>query len=204
MHYANSVRSIGWHDCAISPSRTRRFVGVPCLIGRLGYTGEAGFEIIAPRASASELWKELSHHLRPAGFVAADMLRIEAGFVLFANEFRLPVAPAEAGLGRFYQPPHRLSPQIKLVSFQAEAAGLSWPWQPSPAIRRPQAPGIVAVTSACNSIVAGGILALGYVHVSTQAGMALHDPTGTFRNIRLTSMPFYDAKKQRPRAVWRR
>jgi glycine cleavage system T protein (aminomethyltransferase) len=181
-----------------------RLNGIACLIGRLGYTGEAGFEIIAPRASASQLWKELSRHLRPAGFVAADMLRVEAGFVLFANEFRLPVAPAEAGLGKFFPSPLALAPQLRLVSFRAEATGLSWPWQPSPALQRPEAPGIVVVTSACNSIAAGGILGLGYAHITTPVGLQLHDPTKTFRNIRPTSIPFYDVQKRRPRAAWRR
>ena len=47
----------------------------------------------------------------PAGFVAADMLRIEAGFVLFANELALPVAPAEAGLARFHHAGHRRDPR---------------------------------------------------------------------------------------------
>ena len=72
--------------------------GVACTVGRLGYTGEAGFEIIVPRTDARRLWDELSRHARPAGFIAADMLRIEAGFVLYDNEFRLPVSPGEAGL----------------------------------------------------------------------------------------------------------
>ena len=63
---------------------------VPCLVGRLGYTGEPGFEILLPRPAAPQLWALLARRARPAGFAAADMLRIEAGFVLFANEFRLP------------------------------------------------------------------------------------------------------------------
>ena len=59
------------------------------------------------------------------------------------------------------------------------------------------------VTSACDSVMAGGILGLGYVLATTTATTALHDPTGTFRNVRLTPMPFYDTAKRRPRARWR-
>ena len=183
---------------------TITLVGISCWVGRLGYTGEAGFEIIAPQASAPELWTALSRYLRPAGFVAADILRIEAGFVLFDNEFQLPVTPAEAGLGKFHRSPHRLAPQLRLISFRAQAAGLSWPWRPSPALQRPGRFGSVAVTSACNSVMAGEILALGYVHAAAPVGLALHDPTGTFRNICPVSMPFYDAQKRRPRAAWHR
>jgi hypothetical protein len=39
------------------------------------------------------------------------------------------------------------------------------------------------------------------VLAGTQAG--LHDPTGVFRNIRRTPMPFYDTAKRRARASWR-
>src|SRR5262249_22318991 len=66
---------------------------IPCRIGRLGYSGEPGFEIICPKESADRLWQVLADHARPAGFIALDMLRIEAGFVLFRNEFCLPVTP---------------------------------------------------------------------------------------------------------------
>ena len=45
-------------------------------------------------------------------------------------------------------------------------------------------PGEIVVTSACESIVAGGILGLGYVLKGTTAGAELDDPTGIFRNIR--------------------
>src|SRR5262249_48506124 len=78
-----------------------RLGGTPCTVGRLGYTGEQGFEIVLARQDRASLWAELAKRARPAGFAAADILRIEAGFVLFTNEFSIPVAPSEAGLSRF-------------------------------------------------------------------------------------------------------
>ena len=177
-----------------------KFNGIECRIGRLGYTGEPGFEIIVAKRHIRDLWQALAAHARPAGFIAIDMLRIEAGFVLFTNEFRPPVAPAEAGLGNFHRSPSA-APQVSLISFRADADGLNWPWQPAPQLKRPEAPGEIVVTSACDSAFAGGILGLGYVLAGTQAG--LHDPTGAFRNIRRTSMPFYDTAKHRARAPWR-
>ena len=175
---------------------------IPCRIGRLGYTGEAGFEIITGRRHARDLWDALSLHARPAGFIAADILRIEAGFVLFSNEFRLPVSPAEIGLAGFGRLIAPRPPEIELVSFLAEANLGAWPWKPSDGLQRPSAPGEIAVTSACASVVAGGILGLGYVRAGTLPGNPLHDPSGVFRNIRLTSKPLYDAQKRRPRAPW--
>src|SRR5262249_57514739 len=79
----------------------RNMGGVACRVGRLGYTGERGFEIVLPRAAREVVWTALARHARPAGFAAADILRIEAGFLLFANELRFPVSAAELELGRF-------------------------------------------------------------------------------------------------------
>jgi glycine cleavage system aminomethyltransferase T len=177
--------------------------GIPCMVGRLGYTGEAGFEIIVEQTRAGDLWRALSLDLRPAGFIAADMLRIEAGFVLFTHEFALPVAPAEVGLARFHLAGDPPRPAIRLVSFRADAGDLSWPWRPARGLQRPAQPGAIAVTSACDSVVAGGVLGLGYVLAPTPVDTPLQDPTGTFRNIRLAPMPFYDTAKRRPRAPWR-
>jgi glycine cleavage system aminomethyltransferase T len=178
--------------------------GVRCMIGRVGYTGEAGFEIVVARRHASDLWQALVVHAQPAGFVAMDILRIEAGLVLFANEFRLPVSPREAGLGKFYRSADMPQPEIVLVSFRADAAGLRWPWEPSRELKRPVTPGEIVVTSACDSVAAGGILGLGYVLAGAMADANLRDSTATFRNVRLTPMPFYDTAKRHPRALWRR
>lgn len=180
-----------------------QLAGISCTIGRLGYTGEAGFEIIAEQHYGPDLWRALSAHVQPAGFTAADVLRIEAGFVLFANEFRLPVTAQEVGLSKFGKTFDTHRPEITLVSFRADADGLSWPWQPPRDLKRPVTPGTIAVTSACESVVDDGILGLGYVVAGTTPGAALHDPMGTFRNIRLVPRPFYDPEKQRPRVPWR-
>jgi glycine cleavage system aminomethyltransferase T len=185
--------------------------GIACRVGRLGYTGEPGFEVICDRSDAERLWQAIERYVRPAGFIALDMLRIEAGFVLFSNEFRLPVTPAEAGLGKFYEAAHQPLPKITLVSFVADADRLAGPWQPRGPCERPSMPGEIAVTSACESIVAGGILGLGYVFAVHEAedgagagpGASLRDPTGIFRNIRQTPLPYYDTAKRRPRLPWR-
>jgi glycine cleavage system T protein (aminomethyltransferase) len=177
--------------------------GAVCTVGRLGYTGEAGFEIIVPRADAPRLWAELSRHARPAGFVAADMLRIEAGFVLFDNEFRVPVSPEEAGLAQFTAQRNAHKIPLKLISFRCEADRLSEPWVASSALDRPDRPGVIAVTSACRSVAAGSVLGLGFVAASTVDSATLEDPSRQFRDIRRTRLPFYDTSKRRPRLPWR-
>jgi aminomethyltransferase len=177
--------------------------GAHCTVGRLGYTGEAGFEIILPRSEGLRIWSELSRHSPPAGFIAADTLRIEAGFVLFTNEFRLPVSPAEAGLRQFHSERTATKTALRLVAFRADADRLLLPWKAYGSPDRPAEPGVIAITSACNSVVAKGVLGLGFVTASTADGATLHDPSGQFRQIRQAPLPFYDTQKRRPRLPWR-
>jgi aminomethyltransferase len=176
---------------------------IPCIVGRLGYTGELGFEIVLPRADARHVWQTLARTIRPAGFAAADILRIEAGFVLFANQFRVPVTASEAGLERFAAPRGPKSDQgVKLVCFAAIARDIPVPWQPEGPIWRPTQ-GTIAITSACRSAHAGGsILGLGFARRSdVETARPLHDPRGMFTDIRLVSLPFVDPQKLRPRAA---
>ena len=175
--------------------------GVPCLVGRLGYTGERGFEILLPADQGNRLWHELAARARPSGFAAADCLRIEAGFVLFANEFRLRVTAAEAGLEAFGES-DPVSPRYRLVCFRAASNSPPVLWRPPQTLSAPE-PGTITVTSACHSAIAGGVLGLGYVS-SGEAGLdrAFVDPTAGFRDVRTVPRPFYDPGKRRPRGTW--
>ncbi len=185
--------------CAVS------FEGDACLAGRLGYTGEAGFEIVAPRSAAARLWQRLAGLARPAGFAAADILRIEAGFVLFAQEFRIPVTPEEAGLAVFGTAAEAPDgpDTLSLIAFTAEAADRPVLWQPRQRLTRPITAGEIAVTSACWSPHAGGVLGLGFARrADLDAGLPLHDPASDFTHIIRAARPFVDPAKRRPRAPW--
>lgn len=176
---------------------------VPCHIGRLGYTGEPGFEIVLPRSAGPHIWRRLARSARPAGFIAADVLRIEAGFILFANEFRMPVTALEAGLERFAGASGPPSDQdMALVCFQASTRERPILWQPGKSVARP-APGTITITSACHSFAARGTLGLGFaLRSDVRAGVPLHDPHGTFTNIQLVPLPYFDFEKRRPRTGW--
>jgi aminomethyltransferase len=69
-------------------------------IARSGYTGEDGFEILAPAASARTLWSALmaDKRIRPIGLGARDSLRLEAGLPLYGHDLDPSVSPIEAGL----------------------------------------------------------------------------------------------------------
>ncbi|MBC3185181.1 glycine cleavage system aminomethyltransferase GcvT [Corynebacterium sp. zg-331] len=79
--------------------------GIPnVLVARTGYTGEDGFELFTPNATASTLWAAAveagrPHDLRPAGLAARDSLRLEAAMPLYGNELSVNITPIDAGLG---------------------------------------------------------------------------------------------------------
>src|SRR5215204_4230268 len=75
-------------------------------VARTGYTGEDGFEIIAPAALMEELWTQTmaaghAYCLQPAGLGARDTLRTEACYPLYGQELNEDTTPIEAGLGYF-------------------------------------------------------------------------------------------------------
>lgn len=178
--------------------------GVAATAARIGYTGELGFELVVPRRCAEDIRADLTRRCRPAGFAAADILRIEAGFVLFANDFQLPVTAREAGLAAFSTHPAGDRAELALVAFRAEASERPVLWQPPRPPKGPR-PGEIAVTSACWSPVAGGVLGLGYVRAAeTAPGTELVDPAGTFGNVRVVERPYYDPDKRVPRGPWPR
>jgi len=69
------------------------------FIGRTGYTGEDGYEIILPEAMAEKLWFELSEvGVEPIGLGARDTLRLEAGMNLYGADMDETIGPLESGL----------------------------------------------------------------------------------------------------------
>jgi aminomethyltransferase len=174
--------------------------GIPCRLGRLGYTGERGFELVAPAAARQTLWDALAKRARPAGFAAIDILRIEAGFIFFLNEFKPMVTPGEAGLKRFGGPLQR-APRVELIGFAAESETRPVLFAPTHPVQWPPAAGEIVVTSAAWSERAGATIGLGYVRAG-EASTRLVDPAGAFRDVRRTAIPFVDPLKRRVRGTW--
>jgi len=74
------------------------------LISRTGYTGEDGFEIFVPPATADRLWQAIlqagrSAEVIPCGLGARDTLRLEAAMRLYGNDIDESTTPLEADLG---------------------------------------------------------------------------------------------------------
>lgn len=79
---------------------------VDCLVQRLSYTGDLGYEIycdpMAQRALWSVLWQEGQQHgMRPFGMRAMMSLRLDRFFGSWLNEFSPDYTPSETGMDRF-------------------------------------------------------------------------------------------------------
>jgi aminomethyltransferase len=83
---------------------TGEVASVRCTISRTGYTGEDGFEVFMPPASADRVWNAILDAGRSAGVVpvglgARDTLRLEASMRLYGNDMDESTTVLEAGLG---------------------------------------------------------------------------------------------------------
>ena len=82
------------------------FDSATIYVARTGYTGEDGFEIIAPAEIIEAVWTRalaLGHQgcLQPAGLGARDTLRTEVCYPLYGHELDEETTPIEAGVGFF-------------------------------------------------------------------------------------------------------
>jgi len=80
--------------------------GQTVLVSRTGYTGEDGFEVVAPADGIEAIWNKIIEigapfGLKPAGLGARDTLRTEACYPLYGHELDEETTPLEAGLGFF-------------------------------------------------------------------------------------------------------
>lgn len=86
-------------DKAASLKRFYAVTDGETFMGRTGYTGEDGYEIILPANKAMDLWNALYNAgVRPCGLGARDTLRLEAGMNLYGTDMDEDISPLEAGL----------------------------------------------------------------------------------------------------------
>ena len=94
--------------------RAARIAGVAVDVSRTGYTGDLGYEVWMPAKSATKVWDRLmgvgvAWGIRPAGMLALDVTRLEAGLILLEVDYTSArhamnpeqnYSPGEIGLGR--------------------------------------------------------------------------------------------------------
>lgn len=88
----DGIRYFGMGEGLVAGART--------LVSRTGYTGEDGFELFVPSASAGVVWEALvDAGARPCGLAARDVCRLEAALRLYGSDMDEQTNPYEAGLG---------------------------------------------------------------------------------------------------------
>ena len=194
--------------------------GIPLIVSRTGYTGELGYEVWCHPKDAPEVWDKLmeagkNDGLIPAGFAALDKLRIEAGLILFGNEFDGQQDPYEAGVG-FTVPlktkeedfigkniliDRKANPQKKLVGLELigkEPAGHG----DCVHIGRSQ---VGVITSGCLSTTLNKNIALcridnKYSEIGTEVEVGKIDGHQKRISAKIVTFPHFDPKKTRVRA----
>lgn len=165
----------------------------PLIVGRIGFSGELGYELLVPAGDAGSLRRRLldaggGEGLRECGWAAADSLRIESGYVLFDRELDGRANPREMGLERLVEsgkPRFEMTRMLVGLEILAEGAPED----------RPGA----EVTSECASPTLGRAIALAYAHPEARPGSIVRLADG--RAARVASLPFYDPERRRPRAA---
>ena len=132
--------------------RPARLGRVAVDVSRTGYTGDLGYELWLPAKSAGAAWDALmkagrAHGIRPAGMLALDVCRLEAGLILLEVDYTSArhamnpeqnYSPFEIGLGRLVSfdkadfvgrsaliaEAKRGGPQRRLVGLHLEWAGI--------------------------------------------------------------------------------
>ncbi len=127
---------------------TGTIAGVPVEISRTGYTGDLGYEIWVAANQAVKVWDLLmdagrAFDIHPAGMLALDVARIEAGLLLIEVDFNSSkkalideqkYSPFEMGLGRLvHLNKNRFIGQAALIAEQKlgsarEIVGLEIDW----------------------------------------------------------------------------
>jgi aminomethyltransferase len=163
----------------------------PMVVGRIGFSGELGYELLVPAAEAPALRARLleagrGEGLRECGWAAADSLRIESGYVLFDREIDGKANPRELGLERLVDRPRQFELGRSLAGLEildgAADAGLP-PAQ---------------VTSECFSPTLGRTIALGFVAPAAGRGTLVRTDG---RLARVAALPFHDPERLRPRGA---
>ena len=191
---SSGMRPFTWDQTALS--------GKDVMVGRTGYTGEDGFEIVADTQDAGFIWHALMEQdVLPCGLGARDVLRLEAGLPLHGHEIDAQTTPIEAGLERFVRfDKEYLGSQVLARQHQngveRKLVGLMTPGRSAPRAGysiSAQGQVIGSVTSGSYSPTLDTSIAMGYVLVDyAQPGQAVElDIRGRAAQAEIVPLPFY-------------
>lgn len=84
--------------------RPAKISGIECIIARMGYTGEAGYELHFASNEGATIWNLVmkagaAYDIVPCAQAALESLRQEAGYLLVGKDHDRHTNPFEAGIG---------------------------------------------------------------------------------------------------------
>ena len=179
-----------------------KFQGKAVFLGRTGYTGEDGFEMVVQSSDAEAVWNALIEQgVTPCGLGARDVLRLEAALPLHGHEIDQETSPIEAGLERFVRAEGDYIGAPVLRQQREEGTlrklvGLSMPGRSAPRADYAilfQGETIGRITSGSYSPTLDTSIAMGYVLVRHAAvGQVVDiDIRGRTAPAKIVPLPFY-------------
>jgi glycine cleavage system T protein (aminomethyltransferase) len=95
-----SIERLGLPDAPAFTFAEAELDGIPCMVNRTGYTGEAGIELMVMAGDAEALWQYvLERGAKPCGLGARDTLRLEVCYPLHGSDIGSDTDAISAGLG---------------------------------------------------------------------------------------------------------
>ena len=190
---------------------------VDCIVQRVSYTGDLGYEVYCDPMDQRALWSVLwnagqPHHMVPFGMRAMMSLRLDRFFGSWMAEFSPDYTAAETGLDRFISfkkdtrfigrdvaeaeratPPARLLVAFEVDADDADVQGYEPIWLDGAVVG--------FCTSGGYSHYAGKSIALGFVPRERAAdGLAVEiEILGQMRPARVVTTPLFDADRTRMR-----
>jgi len=91
-HVLEAATEAEWSDLRYFRRRASSVRGIQVDVSRTGYTGDLGYELWGDAERAPELWDALvdagrAFGIRPAGMLALDVVRVEAGLILLEVDY---------------------------------------------------------------------------------------------------------------------
>ncbi len=196
--------------------RVGKLAGIPVRILRVGFVGEAGYEIHCPSGAGEALWDKLMDEgqplgLKPFGVEAQRILRLEKGHIIVGQDTDGLTHPAEAGMEwalakkkPFYVGKRSIDMQMakgatrKLAGFAVMGSDAPVPKDCHLIIRNGEIAG--RITSVAKSPTLGKAVGLAFVPPDmSEVGTRFQIRTdgGVMADAEIVATPFYDPDNKR-------
>jgi sarcosine oxidase subunit alpha len=187
--------------------------GIPCLLLRIGFVGEVGYEIHCPAVHGRHVWDRLlragaEHGVRPFGLEPQRILRLQKQHILVGQDTDSESTPFTAAMpwivkldkeqdfiGRWALEHHAQragGSESALVGFTVPSGRL--PAEGAAVLDRPGGAPVGQITSARRSPKLGQTIGMAWVPAAQaidDARIAISDDGATFEAL-VTTKPFYD------------